>query len=121
MAKTTIMRNPNELFEMLSNPNIDVSSIVPINDDVIIVGWENVEEAGDIIPTVNVVIAAYVTAYARMTLYKYLDLLQKDVLYMDTGNISMKFYRPSLIIDILFRFGYIYIARGKRVQRDPHR
>lgn len=40
----------------------------------------------DVLPNTSVVIAAYVTAQARLKLYKYIEKLQERALYMDTGN-----------------------------------
>ncbi len=50
----------------------------------------------------NVVLAAYVTAHARLRLYKCLEQLQDRVLYFDTGNVI--FSTIHLLKCIYFRF-----------------
>ncbi|KAG5889398.1 hypothetical protein JTB14_018272 [Gonioctena quinquepunctata] len=59
----------------------------PVNEDTLIVNWEYREEACDSLPTVNVVIAAFVTAQARLKLYSYLEQLEQRVLYYDTDSV----------------------------------
>ncbi|KAG5876883.1 hypothetical protein JTB14_007459 [Gonioctena quinquepunctata] len=70
-----------------SNPTIYVNTVLPVNEDTLIVNWEYREEACDSLPTVNVVIAASVTAQARLKLYSYLGQLEKRVLYYDTDSV----------------------------------
>ena len=50
------------------------------DEDVVVVDYETVEEAYDLLKTVNVAIAAYTTAQARLKLYTYLEMLQRRVL-----------------------------------------
>lgn len=45
------------------------------------------EEDHELSFNTNVVIAAYVTAQARLELYKYLELLDERVLYYDTDSV----------------------------------
>lgn len=49
--------------------------------------WEYIEEAADTLPTVNVCIAAYTTAQARLKLYSYLEKLNDRALYYDTDSV----------------------------------
>ncbi|MCP3664717.1 MAG: hypothetical protein GY696_19865 [Gammaproteobacteria bacterium] len=44
----------------------------------------------------NVVLAAYVTAHARLRLYTYLEKLQDRVLYFDTGKTSIILHNVDL-------------------------
>lgn len=69
------------------NPAIEVNHVLPINEDVVVVGWEYKEEAADSLPIVNVAIAAYTTTQARIKLYGYLDQLGDKVLYYDTDSV----------------------------------
>jgi hypothetical protein len=55
------------------------------NDDLVWISWQYSEEAH--VPTLkhaNDVIASYVTAGARIHLYRYLDRLRDKALYCDT-------------------------------------
>ncbi|KAK5650119.1 hypothetical protein RI129_001148 [Pyrocoelia pectoralis] len=85
--KTEIINQPAELYELLYNPAIDVTGILPINDETLVVNYEYREEAFSTLRTVNVCIAAYVTAQARLKLYSYMEKLGSRVLYTDTDSI----------------------------------
>ena len=58
-----------------------------VNDDMIEVQYRNTGEFAEQNNKVNVVIAAFTTAYARLKLYDLLDLLQERVLYYDTDSV----------------------------------
>lgn len=85
--KTKIVNKPADLFAMFINPAIYINGVIPVNDKTLLVNYEYIEEASDPLPTVNVVIAAYVTAQARLKLYSYLEALDKRVLYYDTDSV----------------------------------
>ncbi|XP_018576210.1 uncharacterized protein LOC108914802 [Anoplophora glabripennis] len=85
--KTSIVKDPSEFFDLLSGSFVEVHNIYPINENVLIVNWMYKEEAYDPLPTVNVALAAYTTAQARLKLYSYLEMLEDRVLYYDTDSI----------------------------------
>lgn len=87
MRQTEITQNPTELFSLLTKPSVDVCQILPIDEKNIVIQWENNEEANEPLSTVNVVIAAFTTAQARLKLYSYLEKLGSSVLYFDTDSI----------------------------------
>lgn len=87
MPKTSIINDPAEFFEMLTNPHKIVNHIEIINENNVIVCWENKHENVDSLSTVNVVIACFVTAQARLKLYSYMQLLGERVLYYDTDSL----------------------------------
>ena len=58
-----------------------------VNDEMTEVQYRNVGEFEEPDNKVNIVIAAYTTAYARLKLYDLLDLLQEQVLYYDTDSV----------------------------------
>ncbi|KAG5862287.1 hypothetical protein JTB14_015426 [Gonioctena quinquepunctata] len=76
-----------EFFRMMSNLTIYVNTLLPVNEDTLIVNWKYKEKASDSLSTVNVVIAAFVTAQARLKLYSYLEQLEERVLYYDTDSV----------------------------------
>ena len=93
-TKTKMISDPRELCGFLATPGIEVASLVFASDDVVWASWRFVEEKD--IPSLrhtNEVIGAYVTAGARLHLYKYLDRLQKRAIYCDTD--SVLFVQPS--------------------------
>ncbi|KAJ8970409.1 hypothetical protein NQ317_017192, partial [Molorchus minor] len=89
-AKTKIVNDPCKFFGILTNPTIIVNSVFPINEETLIVHWEYIKEACKPLATVNVVIASYVTAQARLKLHSYLNQLGNRVLYFDTDSVNNK-------------------------------
>lgn len=87
MRQTEITQNPAELFSLLTKASVDVCQILPIDEKNIVIQWENNEEAIEPLSTVNVAIAAFTTAQARLKLYSYLEKLGESVLYFDTDSI----------------------------------
>lgn len=85
--KTSIVNTPVEFFNMMSNPPIYVNSVLPVNDDKLIVDWEYRDEAYDSLATDNVVIAAFVTSQARLKLYESHERLEGRILYYDTDSV----------------------------------
>jgi hypothetical protein len=86
-AQTQIINQPADLFKLVMNPAVVVGNVTILNDEGVLVSWERIEE--DVLPlkTVNVVVAAYTTAMARLELYKYLEQLGERVLYYDTDSV----------------------------------
>ncbi|KAG5885995.1 hypothetical protein JTB14_025389 [Gonioctena quinquepunctata] len=85
--KTSIVTDTAEFFDILSRPFIEVTSIFPVNENTLIVNWSFKDEAYSTLPTVNVVLAAYTTAQARLKLYSYLEKIDQRVLYHDTDSV----------------------------------
>jgi len=78
----------------LATPGIEVASLTFASDDVIWASWRFIEE--EKIPNLrhtNEAIGAYVTAGARLHMYKYLDRLQERAIYFDTDSVI--FVQPS--------------------------
>lgn len=72
---------------MDANSAIDINHLSIVNEDVLLVTYHYKEEAAKNLSTVNVAIAAYVTAQARLKLYSYLEKLGDRVLYYDTDSV----------------------------------
>lgn len=81
------MTNAEELYDLLANPSVTVNRIIPAGERMMYVNWEHEEEAIEQLRTVNVVIAAYTTAQARLRLHEFLHQLDTRVLYYDTDSI----------------------------------
>ena len=81
------MTDPNRLFELLSSEETEVPDIRLVNAETVEVQFKSAwgfEEPND---KVNIVIAAFTTAYARLKLYDLLDQLQEQGLYYDTDSV----------------------------------
>ncbi|KAJ8956150.1 hypothetical protein NQ317_016679 [Molorchus minor] len=66
---------------------IYVNALISIREETVVVNYEHREEAHQSLSTVNVMIAAYVTAQARLKLYSYLEKLGERVLYYNTDSV----------------------------------
>ena len=87
LTKTKMVREPKEFFDLLHSSEFEVSDARLVNDDTVEVHYKSVGEFAEQNDKVNVVIAAFTTAYARLKLYDLLDLLQERVLYYDTDSV----------------------------------
>ena len=87
LTKTKMIHEPKEFFDLLYFSPFEVCDARMVNDDMIEVQYRSTEEFAQQNGKVNVVIAAFTTAYARLKLYDLLDLLQERVLYYDTDSV----------------------------------
>ncbi|XP_024944125.1 uncharacterized protein LOC112494866 [Cephus cinctus] len=86
LPKTEIVTTRQKLVSLLTCPEVEITGILPVDDEVLYVNTRSTSES--VIPTAytNVVIAAYTTAQARLKLYDYLEKLDRRVLYYDTDS-----------------------------------
>ena len=87
LIKTEMVTEPKELFDLLYSSEFEVTDARLVNDEMVEVHYRNVGEFEEQNNKVNIVIAAFTTAYARLKLYDLLDLLQERVLYYDTDSV----------------------------------
>ena len=87
LTKTELVTEPKRLFELLNKDEYQVIDARLVNDETVEVYYRNTEEFEEQNNKVNIVIAAYTTAYARLKLYDLLDQLQERILYYDTDSV----------------------------------
>ena len=87
LTKTELVTEPGRLFELLYSEETEVADARLVNDETTEVHYRNVGEFEEQNNKVNIVIAAFTTAYARLKLYDLLDQLQEQVLYYDTDSV----------------------------------
>ena len=83
-----LISDPQELYRFLATPGIEVTNLLFAGDEVMLISWRNAEEAH--VPNLrhkNEVIGRYVTADARLHLYRYLDEMREKALYCDTYSV----------------------------------
>jgi hypothetical protein len=98
--QTTLIFDPQELYRFLATPGVKVTSLLFVKDQAVWISWLHTgEEHAPNLKDAHVVIASYVTAGARIHLYRYLDTLQDKALYCDTDSVICIQPRgdPSLI------------------------
>ena len=82
-----MVTEPKECFHFLGSKQFEVSDARLVNDETVEVHYKENDEFVEQNNKVNIVIAAFTTAYARLKLYDLLDLLQERVLYYDTDSV----------------------------------
>ena len=87
LTKTEMVTEPKVLFDYLDSDRYEVSDARLVNDETVEVHYKSKDEFVEQNDKVNIVIAAFTTAYARLKLYDLLDLLQERVLYYDTDSV----------------------------------
>ena len=87
LIKTEMVTEPKELFDLLYSSEFEVTDARLVNDETVEAHYRNVGEFEEQNNKVNIVIAAFTTAYARLKLYNLLDQLQERVLYYDTDSV----------------------------------
>lgn len=86
LPKTEVVKSRSRFMTLLTCPEIEVTGIIPINNDCIYVNYIESERSIEHCHQSNAVIAAYTTAQARLKLYKYMEDLGLRVLYCDTDS-----------------------------------
>ena len=89
-----MVTEPKELFDLLYSPEFEVTDARLVNDETVEVHYRNIGEFEEQNNKVNIVIAAFTTAYARLKLYDLLDQLQEQVLYYDMDSV-IYLYEPG--------------------------
>jgi len=85
---TKMITEPKELHGFLPTLGIEVLNLAFFSNDVVWISWKyGVEEDVPILRYTNDVIGVYVTAVARIRLYRYLDRLRENALYCDTDSV----------------------------------
>jgi len=87
LTQTTYISDHPELFDMMTFDQQKVKNVRFINDEPIQLDWVYNEDFIAASTKTNVVIAAYTTAQARVTLYSYLKHLGECVLHCDTDSV----------------------------------
>ena len=87
-TQAKLISNPQELYRFLVTPGIEVLNMMFASDDVVWISWQfSSEECVPSLRHTNEVIFAFVTAGARIRLFRPLDKLQDDAICIDTDSI----------------------------------
>ena len=87
LSKNERVTEPKEFYAYLDSDQYIVKEAQMINDETVEIHYLEKEGFVEENKKVNIVIAAFTTAYARLKLYDLLDLLQERVLYYDTDSV----------------------------------
>ena len=86
-TQTLTVTSPGDLFDIIEEAGNNIHDIRICTEDIVELNVSKVEE--EIIPgsITNIFIASFMTSWASLELYKYLEQLKKQVLYFDTDSI----------------------------------
>jgi len=84
---TKYIDNESDFFKLLADDTITVKDAFLINEENIQIEFEKKSEFAENPQYSSLIIASYVTAHARLELYKLLEVLGKRVLYFDTDSV----------------------------------
>jgi hypothetical protein len=87
LNKTQYITEPQEFFKLLSDDTIIVTDALLISDETLQVCFEKDENFLETPSHSSIIIASWVTSYARLELYNLLDKLRERVLYFDTDSV----------------------------------
>jgi len=87
-TQTILISDPEELYKFLATPGNEETNLLFAADSVVWLASLHAEESRvQTLRHTNDVIGSYVTAGARLHLYRYLDELQERALYTDTDSV----------------------------------
>ena len=95
MTKTEYFSEPSKFFDLVTNPNKIVKNVDICRENLLLVNWEDTESNVEPHACSNVIVAAFVTAQARLKLYEPLEKLNERVLSFDTDSIIYH-HKPHL-------------------------
>ena len=78
--------NTEQLTNIVFNEKYEDVNIMILDNDTVLTEYQNKKEYTKPNPSVNVYIALFTTAHARLKLYELLDTLQEKVMYLDTDS-----------------------------------
>ena len=91
LPKTVVCKQPYEYFEIHENLKLKVTGEDRPNDETVIVSYELKNEEDADPGNTNIAIASFVTSYARLHLYKFMDEIvsigEDRLLYFDTDSV----------------------------------
>ena len=93
-SKVLQLKQPHELFNILTDGANEVQTLRVCNDDILEVVFKQIPENDAPNPKTNIFIACFTTCWARLKLYSYLHTLQHQVLYYDTDSVIYA-WRPG--------------------------
>ena len=99
-SKTKQLTCPSELYDLVTDPLKEVTSLRICSEDVLEVNYTAVDDECVENGKTNLFVAAFTTCHARLKLYYYLKVLGEQVLYFDTDSVIYRHRRgqPKLPI-----------------------
>ena len=86
-TRTECVEDPKRFYELVFGEAQEVTNVLFFHDEVVQVQYHPKKEFLTDSPFMNVVLASFVTSYARLKLYGLLSQLGERVLYFDTDSV----------------------------------
>uniref|UniRef100_A0A1I7U811 DNA-directed DNA polymerase n=1 Tax=Caenorhabditis tropicalis TaxID=1561998 RepID=A0A1I7U811_9PELO len=84
---TVVIIDPMEFWKMFFDTSVVIMDVLPVND-VLVVKFRKQKETLQSLKTSAIQLASYTTSYARLRLYRFMELVGGDnILYTDTDSI----------------------------------
>jgi hypothetical protein len=93
---TLFVDQPGVYFDLLLSDHETVTGVQIVNEEVLEVQYKTDPEFRQVHPFTNVALAAFITAYGRLELYKYIKTLGERCLYVDTDSLIFVGQGPVL-------------------------
>lgn len=95
-SQVEAINSPAKFYQLLNDDVAHIHAIRVVNEEMLEIVYNRIAEAAAIQPHINIFVAAFTTAHARLHLYRQaLFLLQpQQILYMDTDSVIYK-HRPG--------------------------
>jgi hypothetical protein len=90
MIQTEIIKTYAALLKLLLRDDVEIKSFRDLNGCAVSVTYVLLDEADESNTRKNYILAAFVTAHARVVLYFIMDHLGTSILYCDTGEFLIK-------------------------------
>ena len=87
-SKAEIIYDYAELMRFVTDPNIEVQSLIALGEDCLQLTWKPIDDTEESLPTSSVVHAAFTTCLGRLQLFQYLDVVRARALYHDTDSVA---------------------------------
>ena len=87
MGKTEYFTDPAAYLQLMTSGEAVVKNVTLIGEDMVMVRHVKEDLFVESLPNVNVCVAAFTTSYARLELYKYMEMLPTRLLYTDTDSV----------------------------------
>ena len=86
--KTELVYSYDNLLEIIADPTKQVSGLLDLSDECMQVTYKPAEDTEESLPTSSLLHACFTTAFGRLQLYQYLDIVKERALYHDTDSVA---------------------------------
>jgi len=91
LPQTDLITTYDDYWKLINDDTLDILGDIMVTDDVVMVTWRHKDNTDSRQGNVSIAIASFVTAYARLELYKLMNRIEtqtpKRILYHDTDSV----------------------------------